>query len=227
MTLGHEHLDVIPGPHVMLAVHDTGVGMSDDVRRRLFEPFFTTKGEGQGTGIGLPLVQAIVRQSGGQLVVESEPGRGSVFRAYFPAVADEAVVTPVPAGQVTGADGSGVVLVAEDDEVVLRLVARELARRGYTVLPAEDGRAAIDMAEAYGGPIDLLLTDIVMPRMSGTDLAATLVARQPGLRVVYMTGHPDRAAVETGPAPGPVLMKPFTPDDLAASVLSAREQAHG
>ena len=227
VTLGHEHLDVIPGPHVMLAVHDTGTGMSDDVRRRLFEPFFTTKGEGQGTGIGLPLVQAIVRQSGGQLAVESEPGHGSVFRAYFPAVADEAVAAQVPASQATAAPGTGVVLVVEDDEVVLRLVARELARRGYTVLPAEDGRAAIEMAEAHGSPIDLLLTDIVMPRMSGTDLAATLVARQPDLRVVYMTGHPDRAAIEAGPAAGPVLMKPFTPQDLAASVRSAREQAHG
>jgi PAS domain S-box-containing protein len=227
VQLGDEHLEVIPGPHVMLAVRDTGVGMSPEVQKRLFEPFFTTKG-GQGTGIGLSMVQAIVRQSGGHMTVESEEGRGSVFRAYFPRVTDAPApatprVTTPPAMQ-----ASGVVLLAEDDDAVRRLVVNELLRRGFTVLEARDGREAADVAEAHQGPIDVLVSDIVMPRMGGVELAEALAGQRPEMRVLFISGHPDRAEGKTDPTERTnLLMKPFTADTLAARITELMESPHG
>jgi two-component system, cell cycle sensor histidine kinase and response regulator CckA len=226
VTFGAERLDAIPGPHVMLAVRDTGVGMSDEVRARLFEPFFTTKEVGQGTGIGLSMVQAIVRQNTGHLEVESVEGRGSTFRVFFPRVAD----LPAPAMPMALATptvhGTGVVLLAEDDESVRGLVVSELTRRGFTVLEAADGREAFEVAEGHRGPIDVLVTDIVMPRMSGTELAVALEGVRPDMRTLYITGHVDRAD-EEGPVSQNVLMKPFTADQLAARITETMGQSRG
>jgi PAS domain S-box-containing protein len=226
VDLGDEHLDVIPGPHVLLAVRDTGVGMSPEVRKQLFEPFFTTKG-GQGTGIGLSMVQAIVRQSSGHVTVESEEGQGTVFRLYFPRVTD--VVTPAaPTTSEPVVHGTGVVLLAEDDVAVRRLVVNELMRRGFTVLEAGDGREALEMAEAHPGPIDVLVSDVVMPRMGGVELAAALAGPRPDTRVLFISGHPDR--VDGGADPleqANLLMKPFTADTLAARISELMEPPRG
>ena len=220
VTLGADNLDVIPGPHVMLAVHDTGIGMSPEVRKRLFEPFFTTKETGQGTGLGLSMVHAIVRQSGGHLAVESEPGKGSTFRLYFPRLNEAA--PPIAASiapPVAAVKGAGVVLLAEDDRSVRRLVTTELGRRGFTVIDAEDGRAALDLLKEHQDRVDILVTDVVMPRMNGVDLAAAAETLRPGLKVLFISGHPERAGAGLDPTGRTnLLMKPFTADVLAARI---------
>jgi CheY-like chemotaxis protein len=221
VTLGDEHLDVIPGPHVMLSVSDTGVGMSEEVRKRLFEPFFTTKDTGQGTGLGLSMVHAIVRQSTGVIAVESVPGHGSTFRVYFPRLDDglmlPAATAATPAGEVV--KGAGVVLLAEDDRSVRRLVSTELGRRGFTVLDAEDGQAALEVFVANADRIDILVTDVVMPRMNGADLAAAVKRLRPAMKILFISGHPERAGAGLNPTGATnLLMKPFTADVLAARI---------
>ncbi len=221
VVLGTEHLDVIPGPHVSLCVRDTGVGMPAEVRDRLFEPFFTTKDSGQGTGLGLSMVQGIVRQSGGHVVVESEPGKGSAFKIYFPPIADEPDLPLMPALTTPSAAvrGEGVVLLAEDDRSVRRLVVTELKRRGFTVLDAEDGRAALEVFQQHKDTIDILVTDVVMPRMNGADLAKEAGRIRPGLKILFISGHPERAGSGLDPAHvHNLLMKPFTADTLASRI---------
>jgi CheY-like chemotaxis protein len=226
-NLGTEHPDVVPGPHVMLAVHDTGVGMSHEVQKRLFEPFFTTKEAGHGTGLGLSMVQAIVRQSGGLVTVESREGVGSMFRVYLPRVTDPAVSTAPRHTPPAAVRGSGVVLLAEDDHAVRRLVVNELARRGFTVLEARDGRDALDIADQHPGAIDVLVTDVVMPRMSGPELARALGAIRPDVKTLFISGHPDRAFADESDGPPNVLMKPFTADTLAARIADLMEGSGG
>ncbi len=221
VELGAEHLDVIPGRHVMLVVRDTGVGMTADVQRKLFEPFFTTKEAGEGTGLGLSMVSAIVRQNGGHIAVSSEVGHGSTFRVYFPlAPPDEAAAaTQARIGDAAPARGSGVVLLAEDDRAIRRLMTTELRRRGFTVLEARHGGEALDICKSYDGVIDVLLTDIVMPMMNGVDLAAAATPMRPEMSVLFMSGHPERAGIgldPTGPQAKNLLMKPFTPDTVVA-----------
>jgi len=198
------------------------VGMSADVRARLFEPFFTTKDIGQGTGLGLSMVHAIVRQTGGYVTVESQPGEGSTFRVYFPKVEEGGAAPRSGTAATSGAavTGEGVVLLAEDDRSVRRLVAAELTRRGYTVIDAEDGLAALQIFEADPGRVDVIVTDVVMPRMNGADLAKAAEALRPGVKVLYISGHPERAGQGLGdPAGVPnLLMKPFTADVLAARI---------
>ena len=220
VELGADNVDVIPGPHVMLAVRDTGVGMSAEVRKRLFEPFFTTKETGRGTGLGLSMVQAIVRQGGGHVTVESAPGEGSTFRVYFPRsggqVPAPARIAPHGASLVKG---EGVILVAEDDKSVRRLVTSELARRGFTVLDAEDGRAALELLQQHVDRVDVLVTDVVMPRMNGADLAKAAEKIRPGLKILFISGHPERAGQGLDPTGATnLLMKPFTADVLAARI---------
>jgi nitrogen-specific signal transduction histidine kinase/CheY-like chemotaxis protein len=222
VELGDEHLEVIPGPHVQLTVADTGHGIAAEVRDRLFEPFFTTKERGQGTGLGLSMVHAIVRQCGGQIVVDSTPGAGSRFHVYFPR---QRAVVPVPAAaavpQRRGAPvrGEGVILLAEDDASVRRLVVMELTRRGFTVLEAEDGRQALELMGREGDRIDLLVTDVVMPRLNGADLAKEVERVRPGLKVLFISGHPERAGAGLDPTGvANLLMKPFTADTLAARI---------
>ena len=229
LELGSENLDIIPGPHVMLAVTDNGTGMSAEVRKRLFEPFFTTKEAGEGTGLGLSMVQAIARQNGGHIAVQSEPDRGTTFRIYFPRAAGDAApprrATPAPRAAVRG---SGVVLLAEDDRAVRRLVVHELTRRGFEVIEAPDGRVALELAEGHQGPIDVLVTDVVMPRMNGADLARAVATLRPGLPILFISGHPERAGAGLDPAGAPnLLMKPFTADTLAARITELVEVGRG
>ncbi|MDP3719417.1 MAG: ATP-binding protein [Acidobacteriota bacterium] len=234
VELGSEHLDVIPGPHVSLCVRDSGVGMAADVRNRLFEPFFTTKESGQGTGLGLSLVQGIVRQSGGHIVVESQPGAGSAFHVYFPRQVDEApapLIAPPAAVSSVSVKGEGTVLLAEDDRPVRRLVVTELGRRGFTVLEAEDGRAALDLFLQHQDTIDIVVTDVVMPRMNGADLAKEVERIRPGTKLLFISGHPERAGSGVDPTGVTnLLMKPFTADTLASRIkdtLSGKKEPDG
>jgi len=234
VELGAEHLDVIPGPHVSLCVRDTGVGMLPEVRDRLFEPFFTTKDSGQGTGLGLSMVQGIVRQSGGYVMVESQPGKGSAFHVYFPRIADDADAPLIPALTAPSAavvKGEGIVLLAEDDRSVRRLVVGELGRRGFTVIDAEDGRAALELFLQHKDTIDILVTDVVMPRMNGADLAREAEKIRPGLKVLFISGHPERAGSGLDPTGATnLLMKPFTADTLAARIkemITGKQESDG
>jgi two-component system, cell cycle sensor histidine kinase and response regulator CckA len=221
VEFGADNIDVIPGPHVMIAVRDTGVGMSPDVRKRLFEPFFTTKEMGQGTGLGLSMVQAIVRQSGGHVTIESAPGEGSTFRVYFPRSSNQVVPAPaqIPPPGSSLVKGEGVILLAEDDMSVRRLVTTELVRRGFTVLDAEDGRAALELLKQHVDRVDVLVTDVVMPRMNGADLAKAAEKVRPGLKILFISGHPERAGQGLDPTGATnLLMKPFTADVLASRI---------
>ena len=233
VELGHDNLDVIPGPHVALMVTDTGLGMSAEVRDRMFEPFFTTKDEGRGTGLGLSMVQAIVRQSGGHIQLDSAPNQGTTFKVYFPRQADlsAAPMPAVPSYSSTIVKGEGIILLAEDDRAVRRLVVSELTRRGFTVLEAEDGVAALELIRREKGPIDILVTDVVMPRMNGADLAKAAEGIRPGLKILFISGHPERAGAGLDPTGVTnLLMKPFTADTLAARIkelITGRTEADG
>ncbi len=213
------HLGSIPGPYVLLAVTDSGTGMDASVRAHLFEPFFTTKEVGKGTGLGLATVYGIVKQSGGYISVYSEPGHGLSFKAYLPRIATPADLPPTP--QKGGpARGSETVLVVEDEPAVLTLSRRALETQGYVVLAASDAAAALRVVERHGGTIHLLLTDVVMPGLSGRELADRLGAQRPGIRVLYMSGYPGDAVVQHGtlPSGSAFLQKPFSPDGLARKV---------
>jgi len=233
VELGHDNLDVIPGPHVALMVTDTGLGMSAEVRDRMFEPFFTTKDEGRGTGLGLSMVQAIVRQSGGHIHLESAPNQGTTFKVYFPRQADlkAAPMPAVPSYSSTIVKGEGIIVLAEDDRSVRRLVVSELTRRGFTVLEAEDGVAALELIRREKGRIDILVTDVVMPRMNGADLAKAAEGIRPGLKILFISGHPERAGAGLDPTGVTnLLMKPFTADTLAARIkelITGRTEADG
>ena len=218
-TFAQAHLGSVPGSYAMLAVTDTGVGMDATVRAHLFEPFFTTKEVGRGTGLGLATVYGIVKQSGGYISVYSEPGHGSSFKIYLPRIATPA---EPPAGAPKGgpAPGSETVLVVEDEPAVLTLSRRALESQGYVVLAASDADAALRVVERHGGMIHLLLTDVVMPGLSGRELADRLSAQRPGIRVLYMSGYPGDAVVQHGTLPlgSAFLQKPFSPDGLARKV---------
>jgi two-component system cell cycle sensor histidine kinase/response regulator CckA len=217
--LARVHQDAPAGDYALLTVADTGTGMSGEVQAHLFEPFFTTKEVGKGTGLGLATVYGIVRQSGGFITVQSEPGRGTRFHLYFPPaeqVEPEAVglpAEPAPAG-------SGTVMLVEDEEGVRHLARDVLTRYGYRVLEASDGGAALRLAAAHPGPIDLLLTDVVMPGMSGAELAGKFLALRPDVPVLYASGYADEAIVRHGVRDDevPFLQKPFEPDDLVRRV---------
>jgi CheY-like chemotaxis protein len=226
-------VDFIPGPHVVLSVSDTGAGMTPEVRARLFEPFFTTKDSGHGTGLGLSMVQVIVRQSGGHILVDSEPNRGTTFKVYFPRQAELAAAPmPVPIRHNAAAvKGEGTILLAEDDRSVRRLVVTELSRRGFTVLEAEDGAVALEIIRNQPERIDALVTDVVMPRMNGADLAKAADRIRPGLKILFISGHPERAGAGLDPTGATnLLKKPFTADTLAARIkemIAGRKEADG
>ena len=213
------HLGAKPGPHALLAVTDTGTGMDATVRAHLFEPFFTTKEVGKGTGLGLATVYGIVKQSDGYISVHSEPGRGASFKIYLPRLATPRT-TPAASMKGGAARGTETILVVEDEPAVLSLSQRALEAHGYVVLAASDATTALRLVERHGGTIHLLLTDVVMPGMSGRDLADKLAARRPGSRVLYMSGYPGDAVVqERELKPGSAfLQKPFSPDGLARKV---------
>ena len=224
-TYAAQHVSVAPGSYVMLAVSDTGCGMSEETKARIFEPFFTTKPAGRGTGLGLSTVYGIVKQSGGNIWLYSEPGKGTTFKVYLPTV----VALPEDIGKIAAAEsirhGGGTVLVVEDDDQLRRLTHRALASQGYTVLEADRGRAALDIARRHKGIIDLLLTDVIMPDTNGRKLADTLRSVRPGLRVLYMSGYPDGAIASHGMLEEGVayLAKPFTTEAVTRKVREVLE----
>ena len=213
------HPSFQPGTYVLLAVSDTGAGIADKDMPYIFEPFFTTKGQGQGTGLGLSMVYGIVKQSGGWIWAYSEPGRGTTFKIYLPRV--EARLTPVdPAAEPDSPRGSETILVVEDDETVRKLTCHVLRKHGYEVMEASNGGEALLTCEAHREPIPLLISDVVMPRMSGPELAARLQTLHPEMRVLYTSGYTDAAVVRHGLSEDTMwfLQKPFTPSQLARKV---------
>ncbi len=212
------------GAHVMLTVSDTGVGMDADTQAHLFEPFFTTKGPGKGTGLGLSTVYGIVAQHGGSITVASAPGRGSTFTIYLPRTEDDAVSKAAPAA-VEPRPGEETILLVEDDEEVRSLAREILEVHGYAVLEARLPAEAISIAEAHPGPIHLVLTDVVMPGMSGRELTERLARLRPGLKVLYMSGYTADELGHHGVLdPRTALLpKPFSPDALALKVREVLE----
>jgi two-component system cell cycle sensor histidine kinase/response regulator CckA len=214
-----KHPGCKPGPHVMLAMSDTGTGMSPDVIEHIFDPFYTTKDVNHGTGLGLAMVFGVVQQSGASIHVYSEPGLGSTFKIYFPTVlreprAREEAVILVALG------GTETILLVEDEAVVQRLALLNLRARGYNVLSANDGQDALRVIENFDDPIHLLLTDVVMPHSSGPELAVLMRERYPDIKVLFMSGYTDDAVVRHGLLHADVafLQKPYTPSDLAKKV---------
>ena len=215
-----QHAEVPPGRYVMLAVSDTGQGMPPEVRARAFEPFFTTKEAGKGTGLGLATVHGIVKQSGGHVFVYSEKGHGTTFKVYFPRVdaaqapAETAPVEPAPPR------GSETILLVEDEGTLRELIRECLESSGYTVLEAGHGAEALKLCERHPGPIHLLMTDVVMPGISGRELAAQVGAARPAIRTIYMSGYTDDAVVLHGVLSEGMafLQKPFTEEALARKV---------
>jgi CheY-like chemotaxis protein len=214
------HAGSSAGPHVMLAVTDTGIGMPREVQAHLFEPFFTTKEPGKGTGLGLATVYGVVKQSGGYVHVYSEPGQGAAFQIYLPRVheAVETVEHETTLGE--SPRGTETILLVEDEEGVRELARDILRASGYTVLDAEHGGAALLTCERYAGAIHLLVTDVVMPQMSGRELAERLTQVRPDMQVLYISGYTDDAVVRHGVREADIafLQKPFMPDVLARKV---------
>ncbi len=213
------HVAVRPGPHVMLVVSDTGTGMDEATKARLFEPFFTTKTPGKGTGLGLATVYGIVKQAGGNIWVYSEPGHGTTFKVYLPRVDEAAEPLGLePAGPPRG--GFEVVLLVEDDAAVRALVREALGSYGYRVLEAADAEQALRLAEEHGAGIALLITDVVMPRTGGRELARRLTELRPDTKVLFLSGYTSDAILHHGILDRGVafLQKPFTPEALARRV---------
>ena len=225
--LSAAHPDLPRGPLGCLKVRDTGTGMTGEVKARIFEPFYTTKEQGKGTGLGLSTVFGIVKQSGGEVTVSSEPAKGATFSIYLPLA--ENTVQDIRAnkdGQAAAKTGSETVLLVEDDESLRRLGARILKSSGYTVLAAASGAEALTVLEDHGKPVDLLVTDVVMPGMTGRDLALEIARRKQAGRTLYMSGYTDDAIVKHGVLePGiAFIYKPFTVEALA---LKLREVLDG
>jgi two-component system, cell cycle sensor histidine kinase and response regulator CckA len=221
--------EVQPGSYVVLAVSDTGHGMDEATKARIFEPFFTTKGPGKGTGLGLATVYGIVKQSGGCIYVYSEPGLGSTFKIYLPAVKDQIATRRSSPGTKPPLLGKETILLVEDEVAVRAITRYALQTFGYTVLEARDGPEAIRLCEEQKPMIHLLVSDVVMPEMSGRQLAERLAAIVPRLKVLYVSGYTDDAIVRHGvlEAGTAFLQKPFTPKALANKVREVLDETDG
>jgi CheY-like chemotaxis protein len=216
------------GPHVMLSVSDTGVGITPEEMSRIFEPFFTTKPVGKGTGLGLPTAYGIVTQAGGHITVDSLPGQGACFRVYLPAAAAPAKEKR-PAPSDAAPPENPTILVCEDEDMVRRLTRRTLEAHGYTVLEAQNGPEALDMASRPGSRIHVLITDVMMPEMNGRELAYRIKGRYPDLRGIFISGYTSDVLtgdglLGTGTA---FLEKPFHPVDLLNHVRRALDEDAG
>ncbi|HSS44119.1 MAG TPA: ATP-binding protein [Thermoanaerobaculia bacterium] len=221
-----EHGYVTAGSYVLLAVSDTGCGMDPETQAHIFEPFFTTKGQGKGTGLGLSTVYGIVKQTGGSIEAYSEVGEGTTFKIYLPSV-EEAVQSLPPSPAAKPAPGSETILLVEDEEGVRALTRRVLTNYGYTVLEACSGEDAMEVARRTPGMIHLMVTDAVMPGMSGPQLARQLSSLRPDMRVLFISGYTDDAIVRHGllkPTEA-FLPKPFSPDALVRKVREVLQTA--
>jgi nitrogen-specific signal transduction histidine kinase len=215
-----QHAAVEPGPYVLLSITDTGVGMTPEVVQHIFEPFFTTKSTGVGTGLGLSTVYGIVKQARGWIWVYSEPGAGTTFKVYLPRAGGATEPLAVPVAEAEGLRGTETVLVVEDQPEVRKLTLAMLESQGYRLLEAANGSEALLLCEQYPEPIHLLVTDVVMPGMTGRELARLLSALRPSLKTLYTSGYPANAIAHEGVLdPGvSYLPKPFSPSQLAAKV---------
>ena len=214
-----------PGEYVMLAVSDTGVGMTEEIKAKIFEPFFTTKEKGEGTGLGLSSVYGIVKQSKGDIVVYSEEGKGTTFKIYFPRVEQPAENTYLDSGKMFSTKsikGKETILLVEDEDDVRTLTARLLEKQGYKVMQAREGNDALALAEWYKGKIDLLLTDVSMPYMNGKSLAERLKEKRSDIKILFMSGHADRRLIPPGIIDSDVafLPKPYTVETLCYKIRS-------
>jgi len=230
VTLGDATLpkspDTAPGDYVVLIVSDTGEGMDAATAEQIFEPFYTTKERGAGTGLGLATVYGIVKQSGGHVEVESEPGVGTTFRIYFPRVAEKPEPLRPPSVEERPLVGSETVLLVEDDDAIRALGRVMLEQYGYTVLPAGDGAAALELADNHPDPIELLMTDVLMPGMGGIELAERLSKLRPQLEVLYTSGYNDSGSTLTGIPGSRYLQKPYTMEDLARMLRELLDSPH-
>jgi PAS domain S-box-containing protein len=219
-TYASKHIAVKPGPYVMMAISDTGTGMDEETRSNIFEPFFTTKEKGKGTGLGLSTVYGIVKQSGGNIWVYSEPEKGTTLKIYLPRVEKIAETAEKVKATAESLTGSETIMVAEDDKMVRDMARSILQQYGYSVLDAEDGESAIRLSEKYEGDVHLMLTDVVMPGMSGRVLAERLAGKRPKMKVLYMSGYTDNAIVHHGVLGKDMnfLQKPFTVEALVKKV---------
>jgi two-component system cell cycle sensor histidine kinase/response regulator CckA len=220
------HIAVQPGWYAMLAVTDTGCGMDAQTQRQIFEPFFTTKEQGKGTGLGLSTLYGIVKQSGGNVWVYSEVGVGTTFKIFFPIVKEQVTALEADAERPQSLEGTETILLAEDEEMVRNLARESLTMHGYTVLEAANTREALLIGQQHEGAIHLLLTDVVMPQMSGRELAEQLVRLRPDMSVLYMSGYPDQSIVHHGILDEDIafISKPFTPDALVLKVVAVLRQ---
>jgi CheY-like chemotaxis protein len=228
------HAPVESGSYVMLAVSDTGAGMDEATTSRIFEPFFTTKEAGKGTGLGLSTVYGIVKQSNGYIWVYSEPGHGTTFKVYLPQVE----VPAARSGEADAADGDGrssirgwheTGLLVEDDASVRAVVRRTLQSNGYNVVEAGNAGDAVRLAQDYGGKIDFMITDLIMPETSGRDLAQTVSALRPGIKVLYMSGYSDNTVLQHGMVSSDMefIAKPFTQDKLLEKIRQVLTTGNG
>jgi two-component system cell cycle sensor histidine kinase/response regulator CckA len=209
-----------PGEYATISVTDTGTGMPPEVKARIFEPFFTTKAKGRGTGLGLATAYGTVKQSGGHILVDSEPGRGTTFRVFLPRMTEVARADAAPSGAEPVPRGTETILVVEDDADVRVLASRILEALGYAVIPAASGEDAIAAAKARRDGIDLLLTDVVMPGLNGRQVANQIAPIHPRCRVLYTSGYTDEAIVHRGVLEDGIafLAKPYTPVALGLKV---------
>ena len=211
---------IVPGPYVLLAVSDTGIGMDPATQARIFEPFFTTKELSKGTGLGLSSVYGVVNQSGGYIRVYSELGCGTAFKIYLPRIDEDAEQASRKPSEEHSYRGSETVLLVEDEESLRRLTRQFLEQSGYHVIEAANGSLALEVVQEHLGPIHLLLSDVVMPGMSGPALAAMLAPLHPETKVLYVSGYTGRFAVHNGllDARMRLLQKPFSKDGLLQKV---------
>jgi two-component system cell cycle sensor histidine kinase/response regulator CckA len=217
---------VVPGPYVMLAVEETGCGMNRETQARIFDPFFTTKEVGKGTGMGLATVYGIVKQSGGYIWVYGELNKGTVFKVYLPLVNESAQPARQEQTDVTRLRGSETILLAEDSNSLREMAKEYLESVGYSVIESASGKEALQHAREFNGIIHLLLTDIVMPEMSGPELAAEIAAARPGIKIIYTSGYTDEAFSRQGILDPGVnfIQKPYRPKALGRKIREVLDE---